>query len=197
MNLKKQSRKLPQNQLGNREVPKSNTQKLPFGKAGNLETLKVMKKVARDRSGHPKIRQLAINIINQANTKSHNYICEAKAIGEWVKKHIAYVRDANGIEQLHDPLTMIDQIQRGVCRGDCDDMSLMIATLLLAIGGKPKFRCVRYQSGKATDSFNHIYVVVYDKQYRQKEQRVSLDAIIKDKPMGYEVKHLSGEEFDI
>lgn len=155
----------------------------------------MMIKVARERSGHPKVRKLALNILNYYNTNSHQYADEAKAIGEYVQKKLRYVKDANNIEQLHDPLTLINQIERGIARADCDDMALLIATLLLAIGHSPKFRMVRYRDNAG--SYNHIYVVDYAKNGKLGPFRVVLDAIIKDKPIGFEVPHRSGDEISI
>lgn len=157
-----------------------------------------MQTVARARSGHPVIRQLAINILNYYGSDSHNFVDEAVAIGEYVQNNVRYVKDANGIEQLHDPLTLIEQIQRNVARADCDDMALLIATLLLSIGHTPCFRMVRYEQGKGP--FQHIYVVDYAKNGRQPQKRIAIDAIMQDsiyQPIGYEVPHISGEEFEI
>lgn len=186
--------KRPEELLGN--PPQVQTESLPNGYHGNIRTVEVMKKVARERSGHPLVRTLAINILNYYGTDSHNFVDEAKAIGDYVKQNVKYVRDADGIEQLTDPLTMIDQLQKKAARGDCDDISLLIATLLLAIGHRPYFACVRYYDH--TGNFNHIYVIDYDKNYGDNNtKRIVLDGIIKDKPIGAELDHLSGEEFEI
>lgn len=154
-----------------------------------------MIKVAHQRAGHPKIRKLTLNVLNYYNTKSHFFADEAKAIGEYVQKKVRYVKDATGIEQLHDPLTIVDQIERGIARADCDDMALLIATMLLSIGHRPKFRAVRYRG--FSGPYNHIYVVDYAKNERHGPFRVVLDAIVKDQTIGYEVPHKSGDEYSI
>jgi hypothetical protein len=154
--------------------------------------------VARQRSGHPILRELALNILNANQTESHAHVDEARCIGEFVKSNIKYVRDATDIEQLHDPLMLVDQINRGVARGDCDDMACFICTLLLAVGARPYVRCVRYGSTDKTENYNHIYVVVYDTNAPYaKTERLVLDAIIKDQPIGYELGHASGDEYEI
>lgn len=159
---------------------------LPLGEIGNLQTVEIMRKVAHARCGHSKVRELALAIVRHSGAKSQNYIDEAVAIGRFVQSRVRYVRDARGIEQLHDPLTMIDQITTGTSQGDCDDMSLLIATLLLSIGHAPRFAIVKYKAGSPT--FNHIYVVVYEKNRAPRAQkRVVLDAILKDRPIGSEV----------
>lgn len=180
--------------LGENSTQVAHTQ-LPKGVSANLETVEIMKRVARARATHPQIRELALAILKHANVPSQNYIQEAMAIGKYVQKKVRYVRDIEGVEQLHDPVTMIDQLRRGFAMGDCDDMSLLIATLLLSIGHQPYFRIVRY--GKNAGPYHHIYVVVYEKDWRQPKKRIVLDAILKRSPMGTEVPHTSGKEIKI
>ncbi len=177
------------------DLPNQKVQDLPPTEEGNLITVDMMQKLARKYSGHAKVRALALNILNFACTSSQNFIDEAAAIGEYVQQNIAYVRDADGIEQIHDPVYIIDQIQKGVARADCDDMALFIATLLLSIGAKPKFAMVRYR-GKS-GPYNHIYVVVYDRNWRGPLVRLPIDAIIKDRSIGYEVPYASITEVDV
>jgi len=158
-----------------------------------------MKRVAHSRKGHPKVRRLALAILEQRFTpnQSHNYSYEALAIGEYVQNNMRYVKDPLGIEYLQDPLMMIENLERGIAVGDCDDMSLLIATLLLSIGHQPFFRTVRYRT--KSGPYNHIYVVVYESniQSRGKKMKISLDAIVKEKPIGFEVPHVSGDEFRV
>ena len=159
-----------------------------------MQTLRQMKKITKERAGHPLVRKLALNVLNYYNVPSHHYADEARAIGEYVQKKVRYVKDPTGIEQLHDPVTLIDQLQRGIARGDCDDMALLVASMLFAIGHTPKFRCVRYKSNFGP--YNHIYVVDYASNEAKKE-RVVIDCIIKNKPIGFEIKHMSGDEYSI
>lgn len=166
------------------------------GEKGNLQTIEVMKKLARKSSGHPRVKLQAIEILNQYLVEPNNYLDESFAIGDWVKNHIRYVKDADFIEQLTHPLTMLDLIYQGRARGDCDDMSLLIATLLLSIGHTPLFRAVRYKHENGP--YNHIYVVDYERNFGEKKhQRVVLDAILRGQPIGVEVPHKNGKEFPI
>jgi len=179
--------------LGN--TPQTSETELPAGINGNIETLKTMIKVARLRSRHPLVRELALRILEHYRVPSQDYIKEAFAIADYIKNKVRYVRDINGVETLHDPITMIDQMRRGQAQGDCDDMSLLIATLLLSIGHQPFFRVVRYYEGNGP--YQHIYVVVYDKDWRKPNKRLVLDAIMKRSKIGYEVPHISGKEYKV
>lgn len=154
-----------------------------------------MKRVARVRSGHPLLRKLALNILQESQVASHHFVDEAKAIGAYVKNRVRYVRDPENIEYLTDPVDMVKNIQNGTAQGDCDDMSLLVATLLLTIGHQPFFRAVRYE--QPLGNYNHIYVVVYEKNPYGKKERVVLDCILKDKLIGSEVSHQNGEEYQV
>lgn len=170
--------------------------KLSNGEAGNRQTINIMSLVARKRSSHPLIRQMALQVLHDKAIESQNHISEAIALGEFVQAKIVYRRDIDNIEQLQDPLKIAQDINaRGVAVGDCDDMATFLAALLLSIGAQPKFRAVRYDSN--TGHYNHIYVVVYDTNWGTQENRVVLDTILKRNKIGTEVPHINGEEFDI
>ncbi len=176
------------------ETPNVESTEIPNNIKGNYQTVSAMKSVAVKRSGDPRVRQMAVMILNNYNVKSHNYRDESIAVGDFVKKNMAYVRDPRGIEQLQDPVKMVNDIVNGVARGDCDDMSLLIVTLLLSIGHDPRLRAIRYSP---RGPFNHIYVVDYERNGFEKPRRIVLDAIMKHAPIGYEIPHQFGEEFEV
>lgn len=165
---------------------------LAGGKQGNLQTVEFMREVAWNRSRLPEIREAALRILASSGCQSHDRVCEALAIGRFVQANVRYVKDPLGVELLTDPVTLLDQISQGTAQGDCDDMSLLIATLLLSIGIRSKFRMARYTGKRGP--FQHIYVVVYESNAHRVRRRVVLDAILKDQPIGTEVAQESGEE---
>ena len=114
---------------------------------------------------------------------------------DYVKRKVRYVKDPSNIEYLQDPVDLIKQIQAGTAQGDCDDQALLTAALLLSVGHDPKFRAVRYET--VVGNYNHIYVVVYERNPYKEIQRVVLDCILKDKQIGTEVPHASGDEFEV
>jgi len=176
-------------------LPKVVQSQLPDGQSGNIETIKFMKEVARLRSGHPLIRKFALNILQDYGVPSNHYIDEALAIGDYVKKRVRYVRDPDDIEYLQDPIDLIGQMKNNEAQGDCDDMALLIASLLLSIGHQPAFGAVRYRHNYGP--YNHIYVVDYERNGKGPKSRVVLDAIMKEQPIGYEVSSASGDEYPV
>ena len=161
-------KKLPHNNLGS--LAKIIKKPLASGARGNLKTVNYMKQIANKVNGHPKLVKLANNIVQYYSVPSMHYKDEAYAIGDYIKQHVRYVRDPLGIEMLTDPLTMIDMMERGEATGDCDDISLLIATLMLSLGHNPYFAIVKYD--KNIKNYNHIYVVSYEKNFKQKERNL-------------------------
>lgn len=172
-------------------VPDVAEREIGVGFAANLQTASMIREIARLRSTDPRIRALALSIVK--GVPSHDYLGEARAIGEFVQKQVRYVRDIAGVEQIHDPLLMLKKLVEGKAQGDCDDMVLFAATLMLSIGCAPLMRVVKYRPEFL--SWNHIYLVVYEKPgARRPRERLVVDCIVKDHPIGYEIPHASGEE---
>ena len=183
----------PEMMLGN--TPDVKNGSLGFGVQANYNTVDLLRKIARQRSTDPRVRELTLRVLQYYKVKSQDYINEALAVGLFVQKKVRYVRDITGVETIHDPVMLIDQIKRGEAQADCDDQALLIAAMLLSIGHQPLFRIVKYRN--AGGPFNHIYVVVYEKNHATDRKRVVLDAIIKRKPIGFEVPHSYGEEIKV
>lgn len=192
-------KKHPLNNLG--KLPDQEIQKVGNGIKGNLDTIAVMKKMAREYSRNDLVKRLATNILHHRNIPSHHYLQEAAAIGDFVRTHVRYVKDPVGTESLQAPDMMIKMMTEvGYSMGDCDDMALLIATLLMSVGIQPYFRAIKYSD--KSPSFNHIYVVVYENNIADTTspgpiKRLVLDAIVKDKPIGFEIKHPFGQEFKV
>lgn len=160
---------------------------------GNLDTVSFMRRVAHQSAGDPAFQRLARLIVN--NVPSHSYRDEALTIGEFVQQNVRYAMDPTGYEQLQEPQLIVADIKQGIAAGDCDDMALFAASLLLALGHNPFFRVVRYDGNRGP--FNHIYVTDYTRNAEGPVERVVLDCIVKDQVIGYEVPHASGQEIEV
>jgi hypothetical protein len=134
-----------------------------------------------------------LRVLESFQVNSLNHVAEALALGEFVKRRVRYVKDIFEVEQIHDPIHILQELSKGQAQGDCDDMVLFLATLLLSVGIQPHYRIVRYKAN--TGPYNHIYIVVYETTPdRPGPVRVVLDTILKYHPIGTEVPHVSGKE---
>jgi hypothetical protein len=121
--------------------------------AAVMQRVQVMQALIRDGSLHDHIRERAAHVIRQCPT--HSLRCHCMALSDWVRRRVAYVRDPHRIEAMHHPATWTERrIRAGeYVWGDCDDMSIYLASLLAAIGIRSELRVV----GRGRH-FHHVYV---------------------------------------
>lgn len=168
---------------------------IPDNDRGNYQTVAFMQDVAHQKALDPVVRKLALSILSQAGIGSHNFVDEAFALANFVQQNVRYVRDPTGVEQIHDPTYLVQQIAAGSAQGDCDDQALLLASLLLTVGARPFFAIVRYNSNHGP--YNHIYTVVYEKNWGALRRRIVLDTILKDRAVGFEVPFRSIKEIEV
>lgn len=105
-----------------------------------------MKIIAKKYRKAPAIRELALYLTQ--NLPSKNWLAETRAVQKFVRSHIRYVKDIRGVETVQTPIQTLK-----IGQGDCDDQSILVASLLEAIGHPTRFVAV----GFAPQSFSHVY----------------------------------------
>lgn len=123
------------------------------GDAGIVQTLGHMRNLVNGAFTHPWIRQRATSLV--AHCK-RNRQCEERTLQGWVNGSMQFVRDPFGVEALHDPVTYVEaNLRRGYKpAGDCDDLSIYLASLLKSIGHQPYFKVI----SKLGSDFHHVLV---------------------------------------
>lgn len=120
---------------------------IPNGVQGVKQTLKIMRQLVRDGKKSLIIRRKAQELTAGLNQK--DFLGEIRAIHRFVRDHIRYVKDVNGVETLHTPEKVLEFGQ-----GDCDDKSVLVAALLESIGHPSRFVAISQSKG----NFCHVYV---------------------------------------
>lgn len=105
---------------------------LPGGIPGIKVTLQHMVRFARKYKKDIVVRDLACKLTQSLPSK--DYSAEVRAIYNWVKTNVRYVRDVDGVETLQTPKRTLEQRS-----GDCDDHSTLVAALLASIGHPVRF----------------------------------------------------------
>lgn len=116
-----------------------------------------MARLARKGLRDQRIRNLAVQIttagfLNGMGLQQKDFEGEARRIHAFVRDDIRYVRDTDGVELLHDPVTLL---QTGA--GDCDDKAILLASLLGSIGHPTRFIAVAFEP----DVYSHVWVQDY------------------------------------
>lgn len=120
---------------------------IPSGAAGVLATLKIMSALVRRAKKTLPIRQTAAQLVN--GYKQKDWISEIKKLHAFVRDEIRYVKDIRGVETLHTPARILEQQY-----GDCDDKSVLLASLLESIGHPTRFVAIGFRPG----NYSHVYV---------------------------------------
>lgn len=106
----------------------------------------------------PRMRKLALQVTKHCPERDG--LCEARAVYAYVKKHVRYTGDVAPIKMgRNGPVEGVDLFQVGKRTlefggGDCDDQSILVATLLAHNGITPRLR-VTASSRNGEDE--HIY----------------------------------------
>lgn len=99
-----------------------------------------VKRIKRNPDALTYFRQVADNLTKHLPQKA--WIAEIRALHNFVRDEIRYLRDVNGIETVQYPEFVLRNRT-----GDCDDKATLLATLLEAIGHPARFRAVGFRPG--------------------------------------------------
>jgi transglutaminase-like putative cysteine protease len=114
---------------------------LPTGRAGVQRTLRMMAALTRRGRTEMPVRELALRLV--AGLRPKDYGAEIRRLHAYVRDAIRYVRDVRGVETLHTASRVLEQGQ-----GDCDDKSVLLASLLESIGHRTRFTAVGFVPGR-------------------------------------------------
>jgi len=150
---------------------------LPMGPAGTDATIQAMAKAAMGEygAGSIKIISLAHEIIKRAGVAERDKYGEMVAIHNFVMQHLRYVSDPLWYEMITYPETLAFESQTG----DCDDHVVLEAALLAALGIQSRYVTFAQKNAAIMD---HVAL-----EARIKNDWVSLDPIIKNKPAGWRI----------
>lgn len=110
-------------------------------------TLKIMVKLARQYKKDVGVRELAGSLVR--NLPQYDNVAAVRALHAFVRDCVRYTGDIAGVETLQTPKATLEL---GV--GDCDDKSLLLATLLQSINLPARFVAVAMNDG----GYTHVLV---------------------------------------
>ncbi len=168
-------------------IPVSTIRKIPNGDKGTDKTVAYMRDMIRKGSIDPEVRNLAIAL----TYNTQNNFEKIGNLFNFVQSRMAYVKDNFYVETLQTPHFMTRQFhEAGASFGDCDDHTIFLGSLLIAIGFPVKIVTVRV--GQGYGPFNHVYLKTFNNGVW-----IPLDGTNKNKPMGCEVKYVRKKEFTV
>lgn len=124
--------------------------RVPSGREGIKQTLRLMSKITRQFKKDPGVRELACMLVRDLPQYDTNG--EIRALHAFVRDHIRYTGDIRAVETLQTPRVTLET---GV--GDCDDKSTLLASLLESINRPTRFVAVGFGEG---GGHSHVLVEV-------------------------------------
>jgi hypothetical protein len=155
---------------------KISIRKIPKGKQGTAETLKLMISDAICDSVNWRIISHARNVLIENKVDPRNEKAIAIALFEWTKEHINFIRDPALVELIQAPHITLE-----AKAGDCDDFSLFGAACNMAVGNEIRFITI---GSKSPFRFSHVYIQVWTK-----DGWISYDPPVPISKPGWEVKN--------
>lgn len=123
---------------------------IPDGTAGIAETLQWMARFAKAGRVNPFVSQVAREALIEAGVNQKAWPEYVRAIGNFVRDRIMFVRDPVRVERVQTPEATLK-----LKTGDCDDKSTLVAAMLESVGIPTRFVAI----GKTPLSgFSHVYV---------------------------------------
>lgn len=122
---------------------------IPSGREGVAATLRLMSRLVEQGKKTPAVRSTALQLTRYLPQK--DYRAEISALHAFVRDRIRYTRDIRNVETLHTAEQVLLQGQ-----GDCDDKSILLASMLESIGHPTRFIAVAFKPGR----FSHVLTEV-------------------------------------
>lgn len=123
---------------------------LPNGEAGAHQTIRLMRSLVDQFKTDMAIRNAATTAIFM--TPARNALHEIDALFSFVRDHVRYVRDVHEVETLMTPDKTL-----ALRLGDCDDQSVLLATLLESVGYPTRFVAAGFT---LPGQLEHVYLQV-------------------------------------
>jgi hypothetical protein len=156
-----------------RSTPRISLGQIPKGYAGTKQTVAHIVHLIREGAKDFCVRQHAIDILFANGVPPKDYLGEIRTLFAWVQHNVRYTRDIHRVELLHSARRMLE-----LRAGDCDDMTILLAAMLKAIGHPVRLVLVGFNPHKKA-VFTHIYLEAFCKGWW-----IPLDATV-NRPMAW------------
>jgi len=133
------------------DAPRIRVVRVPKGHAGTLTTARLIARLILDGARDFCVRQKAIRIFREQTVPAKDRWGEVCALFRWVQRNIRYTRDIFRVELLHTARRMLE-----LRAGDCDDMTILLGSMLLSTGHPVRLVLAGFRPWKP-HSYSHIY----------------------------------------
>jgi hypothetical protein len=154
-------------------VPRIRIVRVRPGRGGTIDVANIIAKMIVAGSKDFAVRQHAIRIFREAGIPAKDRWGEVCALFRWVQKNVRYTRDIFRVELLHTARRMLE-----LKAGDCDDMTILLASLLRSTGHPVRIALVGFRPDRP-----HLYSHIYP-EVRARRRWIAMDATMPH-PIGW------------
>jgi len=123
---------------------------LRSGQEGTEQTVALMRKLVDQALNDAGFVRKAIDIVRAV--PAYDEMGELRALYDWVKSSIRFVKDPVTKEKLYPPQELLK-----IRAGDCDDISMLLGALAIAIGYPARLVTIAANAAQPSE-FSHVYV---------------------------------------
>ena len=141
---------------------------------GIEDRLQRMKRMTEEGRISPRIRQLVGRLVRDCPERDQE--CELRAIHDYIAAQTRFLDDIRDLELFQQP-----EITLEFGAGDCDDLSILAASMLESAGFKTQLVAVGHED------YEHVFVRTQSpKPPAKPEQTVAFDLSLPDKEFGFD-----------
>lgn len=120
------------------------------GEAGTAQTVKLMRRLVDQALSDSSFVRQVIDIVRAV--PAYDEFGEAQAVYNWVQRNIRFTKDPLTKEKLYPPQELLK-----IRAGDCDDISMLLGAMLLALGYPARLVTIAANASDPNE-FSHVYV---------------------------------------
>ena len=177
------------NDFGGERWIKKSTLKCGDNKIRTLESYKnLISFMVEYGEKSPIVRNATNGIIQQYEIDPKNDLWVFASIQHWIQNRINYILDAGlGSEIFTTPQRQLVDWARGTSGSDCDDVSILYASMLKSIGKKSAVALI---DAHKSSRFNHAIALAKSEKYNPIFNRdwIAVELTI-EKPLGWIITH--------
>lgn len=142
--------------------------------------LRRIREMIEEGKRDPMVRAQALRVLAGSGIRARDRAGEAAALLRWVQSNFTYRSDILNVETLHSARTLLRMKESGIPAGDCDDFSILIASMAESVGIPSRLATTQtIEPG----SWSHIYP-----ELLVNGRWLAADATNANAPLGWEAK---------
>jgi Transglutaminase-like superfamily len=119
------------------------------GEQGTAQTVQLMRQLIDEALADSQFIRFVTDLVR--SVPAYDDLAEAQALYGWVKRNIRFTKDPLTKEKLYPPQELLK-----IKAGDCDDISMLLGAMLLAVGYPARLITISADESNPQE-FSHVY----------------------------------------